>query len=44
MRKWRVQKRIPLSKAGAMDRYQFAYTLLDNLDELLRVSDLIINL
>ena len=28
MRKWRAQKRIPLSKAGAMDRYQFACTYI----------------
>jgi transposase len=39
VRKWRAQKRIPLSKAVAMDRYSFAYFWLENIETLIRVSD-----
>jgi transposase len=43
MRKWRAQKRIPLSKAVARDRYHFACDHLADDERLLRVSDLNIN-
>jgi transposase len=39
MRKWRAQKRIPLTKAVAMARYKFACLWLENLEVLMRVSD-----
>jgi transposase len=38
MRKWRAQKRIPLTKAVAMDRYVFSCFWLKNLEVLMRVS------
>jgi transposase len=39
MRKWRAQKRIPLTKEAAMARYQFACLWLENIEALIRVSN-----
>jgi transposase len=39
MRKWRAQKRIPLTKAVAVARYEFACFWLGNIEVLIRVSD-----
>ena len=39
MRKWRAKKRIPLTKAVARERYQFACFWLKNIEDLIRVSN-----
>lgn len=37
MRKWRAQKRIPLTKAVAIGRYYLACFWIENIEELLRL-------
>lgn len=36
MRKWRAQKRIPLTKANAIDRYYFACYWIENIEDVLQ--------
>ena len=44
MRKWRAQKRIPLTKEAAKARYQFACFWLERIEVLIRVSNFKVNI